>query len=136
MVTASSTNQLTLHADATLVRPLYRNDLSPMLGAQSIQIAPVNADGQWTRAGAVVTVRRESDGYVSSRVMQPGGGYASQGIAPAHFGLPIGSGPVSIGVSWFERGERRTTTVSGVDPGQFRGQWVVLCFYPGDFTFV
>jgi len=112
------------HADGT--HPLYRNDLSPLLAAQSIQIAPVDAQGRWTRAGATVTVRRESDGFVTSRIMDSGGGYASQSVAPVHVGLPLGSGPVSITVIWFEAGQRRTSTVSGVEPGSFRSQWVVL----------
>jgi hypothetical protein len=106
--------------------PLYRNDLEPTRGARSLEIGVTNADGQWTRAGATVTVARDSDGYVSARVLDTGGGYSSQGILPVHFGLPPGNGPVSVSVTWYEQGEKRTTTVSGVEPAAFRGQWLIL----------
>lgn len=106
--------------------PLYANDLGPVQGAQSLQVAIVDTEGRWVRPGAQVTVRRESDGHVSSRLMDTGGGYSSQGATPVHFGLPAGAGPVTISVSWFEAGERRTSMVSGVEPARFRGQWIVL----------
>ena len=32
----------------------------------------------------------------------------------------------SSSIEWFEAGERRTSTVSGVNPLAFRRQWVVL----------
>ena len=106
--------------------PLYRNDLDAARRVRSLTVAIVDANGHWTRAGATVTLRRESDGYVSARLMDTGGGYASQGAAPIHFGLPEGDGPVSLTLSWFEGGERRTSTVSGVNPRQYAGRWVLL----------
>jgi len=112
------------HAEGT--HPLYRNDLLPGRAARSLQVAVVDHGGRWVRAGATVTVRRESDGYISARIIDTGGGYSSQGVGPAHFGLPPGAGPVSITISWFEAGERRTTTVSGVVPEAFRSQWITL----------
>jgi hypothetical protein len=112
--------------DSVGTHPLYVNTLDQRRAARSLQIAIVDREGRWTRAGAEVRVARESDGWVSGRIMEAGGGYASQSIVPAHFGLPPGSGPVSIGVSWFERGERRTTTVSGVDPAAYARQWILL----------
>jgi len=112
--------------DAEGTHPLYRNDLDPMRSARSLQIAIVNNAGAWTRPGATVTLRRESDGYVSSRLVDTGGGYSSQGMTPVHFGLPASTGPVTIDVSWFERGERRTSSVAGVVPEAFRNQWVVM----------
>lgn len=112
------------HADGW--HPLYRNDLPPGRAGRALHVAVVDQAGRWVRAGATVTLRRESDGYVSSRLMDTGGGYASQGVGPVHFGLPPGLGPVSITVSWFEAGELRTTTASGVFPEAFRSQWIVL----------
>ena len=106
--------------------PLYRNDLAPERASRSLSVAALSAEGRFTRAGATVTLRREPDGWVSARVMDSGGGYASQGVTPVHFGLPAGAGPVSVTVSWFEAGELRTSTVTGVDPDRFRGQTVLL----------
>jgi len=111
--------------------PLYANTLDPGRGIRSLQVAVVDNLGRWTRAGATITVRGESTDpseadFVSSRMMDAGGGYSSQGVGPVHFGLPAGVGPVSVSVAWYEDGERRTTTVSGLDAAQFRSQWVVL----------
>ena len=106
--------------------PLWVNGLPPRLALQSMQVAAVNREGVWNRPGTTITVRRESDGFVSSRVMDAGGGYASQGVTPVHFGLPPGVGAVSLTIVWYERGERRSSTISGIDPGAFRSQWIVL----------
>ena len=112
------------HADGT--HPLYRNDLPPRQSVRSLQVAVVDQAGHWVRAGTTVTLRRESDGFTSARLIDTGGGYASQGVGPVHFGLPPGAGPVSLTVAWFEAGERRTSTVSGIQPEAFRFQWLVL----------
>lgn len=106
--------------------PLYRNMLEPPRSAQSLQLGFVDGEGVWSRAGATVTLRRDEDAYVSARLVDAGGGYASQGEQPVHFGLPPGTGPVSVTVSWFEGGQARSSTVSGIDPARFRGQWAVL----------
>jgi len=106
--------------------PLYQNTLDPPRSGRSLQVAVLDSQGRWTRAGATITLRDASTGYVSSRVMDTGGSYVSQGVGPVHFGLPAGLGPVSVSVSWFEAGEKRTTTVSGIDPERFRSQWLVL----------
>jgi len=117
--------------DAEGTHPLYENTLDARRAPRSLEVAIVDDRGRWTRAGATVTVRREPTdpdrtGFVSSRIMDTGGGYASQGVGPVHFGLPEGTGPVSVSVVWYEAGERRATTVSGLDPARFRGQWLVL----------
>jgi hypothetical protein len=106
--------------------PLYRNTLDDTRAGRSLQVAVVDTQGRWSRAGATITLRAESVGYVSSRIMDSGGGYDTQGVTPVHFGLPPGATSVSVTVSWFEGGEKRTSTVSGVDPRQFRAQWLVL----------
>jgi VCBS repeat protein/ASPIC/UnbV protein len=112
--------------DATGSHPLYQNDIDPVRSQRALQIAIVNNDGAWTRPGATVTLRREMDGYVSSRLVDTGGGYSSQGMTPVHFGLPPGGGPFTIDISWFEAGERRTSSVAGVMHEPFRNRWVVL----------
>ena len=106
--------------------PLYLNGMSARSSARSIQVGVTDEQGYWTRAGATITLQDEASGYVSARVLDTGGGYDAQGVTPAHFGLPEGTGPLTITVSWFERGEARWSTVSGVEPEQFRARWAVL----------
>ena len=105
---------------------LYTNVLPAERTIRSLQVAVTNPEGRWTRAGAMVTLERASDGFVTSRILDTGGGYASQGATPVHFGLPPGSGPVSVTITWFERGEKRTSTASGVEPAAFWGRWLML----------
>ena len=112
------------HAAGT--HPFYRNELPWARAVQSLQVAVVDRDGRWVRAGTSVTLRRESDGFTSARLIDTGGGYASQSVGPVHFGLPPGAGPISLTIAWFEAGQRRTSIVSGVQPEAFRSQWIVL----------
>ena len=106
--------------------PLYRNMLDADRAGRSLQVAVVDTQGRWVRAGATITLRVESLGYVSSRIMDSGGGYDTQGVTPVHFGMPPGATTVSVTISWFEGGEKRTSTVSGIDPRQFQTQWLIL----------
>ncbi|MDA0329623.1 MAG: CRTAC1 family protein [Gemmatimonadetes bacterium] len=111
--------------------PLYLNTLDPARSVRSLNVAVTDSNGRWNRAGATITLRSVPElwsgpAFVSSRLMDTGGGYSSQGVGPVHFGLPEGSGRLSVSVTWYEGGERRSTTVSGVDPDRFRGRWFVL----------
>jgi hypothetical protein len=117
---------LTNNNNESGTHPLYRNEIDPTRSRRAIQVAIVDNNGVWTRPGATVTLRRASDGYISSRLVDTGGGYSSQGMTPAHFGLPAGNGPVSVSVSWFEQGEPRTATVSEIVPDAFSTRWLVL----------
>ena len=112
--------------------PLYRNDRAAPAAGRSLQVVVTDGEARWLRAGATITVTAEGpvpgrpDGFTTARVLSPGGGYASQSLTPAHFGIPEGVGSVQVSVAWFERGERRTTTVHGVAPAAFAGQWLML----------
>jgi len=118
--------------DVLGTHPLYRNLLAPERAARGLEVAVQDGEGRWLRAGATVTIAAEgasSDGtapFRAARVVSPGGGYSSQDAAPVHFGVPSDVGTVSVSVAWFERGERRTATVAGVDPARFAGRWFVL----------
>lgn len=112
--------------DPAGAHPLYLNRLAAAAGERSLQVGVVDREGRWSRPGATVRLERESDGYVTTRLMPTGGGYSSQGMVPAHFGLPPGEGPLSITVAWFENGGARNATISGVETAQFRGQWLML----------
>ncbi len=110
---------------------VYRNELEASRG-RSLQVVILDGEGRWTRAGARVTVTAEGsdpehpEGFTTSRMMDSGGGYASQGATPAHFGIPSWVTTVSVTATWYEGGERRTGTVRGVDPSAFQGQWLTL----------
>ena len=111
--------------------PLYVNGLPESRVGRSLQVLVLDAQGQWLRAGAQITVRQQLlDGspgpWMSTRLMDAGGGYCSQGAAPAHFGLPADVKLVSVGVKWFERGQPRTAQVTGVEPTRFLHQWLTL----------
>jgi hypothetical protein len=117
--------------NAAGAHPLYVNGLPAARAARSLQVLVLDSQSRWIRAGAEVTVRQEMlDGsqgpFVSTRLMEAGGGYSSQGAVPIHFGIPDGVTKVSVSVAWFERGERRTATVNGVEPLRFQRQWLTL----------
>ncbi|NNM32341.1 MAG: CRTAC1 family protein, partial [Gemmatimonadetes bacterium] len=97
---------------------LYRNDLPPSVARRSIQVSVVDSRGSWMFPGAEVRVRDgESGALLGSRLIDSGGGYCSQGMAPAHFGLPEGSGVVDVEVTVIRGGERVLVTVTGIDVG-------------------
>ena len=95
---------------------LYRNDLGQLLSRRSIQVSVVDGAGSWAFPGAEVRVRDEATGAVlGSRLIDSGGGYCSQGLVPAHFGLPQGTGQVTVEVTVIRGGERQVVTTEGVD---------------------
>lgn len=111
---------------------LYVNGLPAERAARSLQAVILDARGRWVRAGTKVTATAEDAdpahpmGYRSARLMESGGGYGSQGATPAHFGFPSWVTRVTVHAEWFEGGERRTATVSGVELAAFRHRWLVL----------
>ena len=113
-------------------QPLYVNGLPAARGARSLQILVLDNQSRWVRAGATVTVTAEDidpahpEGFMTRRLMDAGGGYSSQSALPTHFGFPSWVTRVTVHVEWFERGQRRTATVSGVELAAFQHQWLVL----------
>lgn len=62
---------------------------------------------------------------------QAGGGQA-MAAAPVHIpAARVGQPAPDFEANGFVDGKFKNITLS-----DYRGQWVVLCFYPGDFTFV
>jgi hypothetical protein len=111
---------------------VYRTELSTPRSGRSLQVAVLDGEGRWTRPGALVTVEAEGGdaavrgGFVTSRLVDTGGGYASQGAVPVHFGIPAWVSTVSVQVVWFQDGGPRTARVQGVEPARFAGQWLTL----------
>jgi hypothetical protein len=112
------------HADGT--HPLYRNEMETDRAARSLQVLVVDAHGRATRAGATVTLSRAADGFVTTRLVDTGGGYSSQGVGPVHFTWPAGDGPFDLTVTWFEAGSRRSHSLVDVRPETYIGSRLVL----------
>ncbi|MEM7416183.1 MAG: VCBS repeat-containing protein [Gemmatimonadota bacterium] len=113
------------HADGH--HPLYQNTTAQRSPVPSLFVGLTDDVGAWVRPGATVTVRRASDGFVTTRMLDTGGGYASQGVLPVHFTLPPGPPePLELELRWYENGEGRSSTATGVEPGAFSRGWLVL----------
>ncbi|HSW28144.1 MAG TPA: CRTAC1 family protein [Longimicrobiales bacterium] len=118
--------------DPAGTHPLYVNGLPAARGARSLQVLVLDGKSAWTRPGAKVTATAEDmvpehpEGYRAARLVDAGGGYCSQGAQPVHFGFPAWVTRVSVQVVWFEKGQARTATVTGVELAKFQHQWLVL----------
>jgi len=111
--------------------PLYVNGMPPERGARSLAVAVQDQDGRWLRAGATVRLQAapaaaHPEGFIAAGLVDAGGGYSSQGATPVHFGLPAWVDRVSLQVTWFEGGQKRTAAVSGVDPASFAHGWLEM----------
>lgn len=112
------------HADGE--HPLYRNEKMQSPAGSWLQVGLTNGAGAWTRAGATLVITRPVDGFTSARLLDTGGGYASQGVTPAHFTLPPGAGPLTLSIHWFEDGAARSSEVANIDARTFAGRWAIL----------
>jgi hypothetical protein len=111
--------------------PLYVNGLPPERVGRSLQVAALDAEGRWLLPGATIVVAAEPvashpEGFTAARLMDAGGGYSSQGATPVHVGLPSWVERVSVTATWFQKGQRRTATISGIDPARFAHAWVQM----------
>lgn len=106
--------------------PLYRNDRLPGPAGSWLQVGLTDGNDAWTRAGATLVIRRPSDGFVSARLLETGGGYSSQSVMPVHFSIPPGAGPLTLSIRWYEQGEPRSAEVAGIDARAFAGRWAIL----------
>ncbi len=67
----------------------------------------------------------------SSGEQTPGPGAESAGKMEARMQVSVGKEAPDFEATAFHEGKFSTIKLSA-----FRGKWVFLCFYPGDFTFV
>jgi hypothetical protein len=123
------------HAEGT--HTLYRNELGPERARKSLQLAILDNQGRWTRAGATVTLSASTwnhsmegqPSYVSSRVVDTGGGYSSQGATPVHFGIPSGIELVDLTIRWYENG-MNIQTVSNLDHSLYADRIFEIRLHP------
>ena len=86
----------------------------------------VDGSGRATRPGA--EVRAYATGtrtLIATGLVDSGGGYCSQNVAPVHLGLGR-TDPVDIEVTTTLSGRRQVTRMSGVTPGRPAGAIVVV----------
>ena len=67
--------------------------------------------------------------YVSSRVVDTGGGYSSQGATPVHFGIPSGIELVDLTIRWYENG-MNIQTVSNLDHSLYADRIFEIRLHP------
>ena len=106
---------------------LYRNLLGPETAARSLQVAAADPTGRSVVPGAEVQLLDHDTGaLLGTRLIDTGGGYCSQGTAPAHFGLPPGVERVDVRVTFIADGRRVTVVREGVLPADYRGRWLIV----------
>ena len=123
------------HADGS--HALYQNELSTLNNENSLQVVVLDKNGHWTRAGATVTLSAstwdtsmaDQQSYITSRIVDTGGGYSSQGATPVHFGIPTGIELVNLTVQWYE-GRPQTQTITNVDHSIYHGQLLEILLNP------
>jgi len=86
----------------------------------------VDRNGRHTRAGSEVRVYAPGKRTVlGGRLVDTGGGYCSQGVTPAHFGLPM-DGKVDVEVTSMTKTGRKITRVANVDPNKLPKRVLVV----------
>lgn len=95
---------------------LWRNLLPPERAGRSLQVLVVDERGRYTKAGSEVRIYASGTRQVlGTRIVDTGGGYCSQNVAPVHFGLAA-EGPVDVEITSMTKAGRKITRVSNVDP--------------------
>lgn len=74
------------HPDAR--HSVWRNDLAPSSERNYLKVTVLNKEGHYTRQGDEIRVLATgSETIIAASVVDTGGGYVSQNLMPAHFGL-------------------------------------------------
>lgn len=114
--------------------PLYRNLLPEDRARHSLQVSVMDANGVQRFPGAEIRVYEEvEEGLQEAKsqsgdsgeevakgrilgvgMVDTGGGYCSQSMAPVHFGIPMGVRRVTVEVTVPDGGARRVHAVQGV----------------------
>jgi hypothetical protein len=105
---------------------LYRNMLPPDRAWTSVQVIVVDANGRATKPGAEVRLYAAGTRtLVGTALVDSGGGYCSQNVAPLHFGVP-GGGAVDVEVTSMGRTGRKVTRLPKVRPQKTGARIVVV----------
>jgi penicillin G amidase len=113
------------HAEGT--HYLFRNLLPPDRAQRSLHVLVQESKGGLTRPGSEVRLYRAGTrNLLGTGLVDTGGGYASQNIAPVHFGLGEYEGTVDVEVTFLTRTGRRVTRAQGVEPSSLVGRPLVV----------
>jgi methyl coenzyme M reductase subunit C len=95
---------------------LFRNTLPAARARQSLAVDVVDSRGHHTKPGAEVRVYSTgSRKLISSGLVDTGGGYCSQNVAPVHVAT-AGASRVDVEVTTMSKAGRHVTKVTGVNP--------------------
>ena len=105
---------------------LFRNRLPAARRQQGLNVLVLDERGRYTRAGSEVRVYKAGTRtLLGTRIVDTGGGYCSQNMAPVHVGLPSPD-PVDVEVTSFTAGRKAVTRASAVDPRALAGKPLVI----------
>jgi hypothetical protein len=105
---------------------LYRNMLPDDRAWRSVQVLVVDANGRATKAGAEVRLYAAGTRtLLGAALVDSGGGYCSQNVAPLHFGVP-GDGAVDIEVTSMGKAGPRVTRERSVRAQKAKARIVVV----------
>jgi VCBS repeat protein/ASPIC/UnbV protein len=94
---------------------LFRNTLPDPWRRQSLSVDVVDAGGRHTKPGAEVRVYAAGTRrLIASGLVDTGGGYCSQNVAPVHVGTG-GAPRVDVEVTTMSRGGRRVTRLTDIE---------------------
>ena len=105
---------------------LYRNMLPPEQARRSVQVLVQDGRGHATRAGSEVRVYAAGTRkLLGMGIVDSGGGYASQNVAPVHVGLGV-DGVVDVEVTTLGAGGRKVTRSAKVVPDKLPKRVLVV----------
>ena len=105
---------------------LYRNLLPPERARQSVQVLVQDANGRATKAGAEVRVYLTGTRkLLGAGIVDTGGGYASQNIAPVHVGLGTDAA-VDVEITTLTKAGRKLMTLSKLTPDRILGRIAIV----------
>ncbi len=105
---------------------LFRNRLPAPLRQRGLNALVLDERGRYTRAGSEVRAYIAGTRTLLGTVMvDTGGGYCSQNLAPVHLGFPTAD-PVDIEVTTLTASGRKVTRLAGVDPKKLAGKPLVV----------
>lgn len=113
------------HAEGT--HYLFRNLLPPDRARRSLQVLVQDSEGGLARAGSEVRLYRAGTrDLLGTGLVDTGGGYSSQNIAPVHFGLGEYEGKIDVEVTFLTRAGREVTRVQDVEPRSLVGTPLIV----------
>jgi hypothetical protein len=97
--------------------PLLRN--TAVSRGRGLFVEVTNAAGRRLMAGSEIRVLQpRTRQLLAATLVDSGSGYCSQNLMPSHLGVPEAwKGRVDVEVTTIVKGQRRVTSIKGVDPG-------------------